>query len=141
MRVLLRILLLLQGFAISALSVGVIVMGPSELYSWVANMIGLDGQLLEGVNAHFIDGSMRFYAVFVLVFGLVVLNVARDFRDNFKLIPILMLILIIAGCARLWSTYTIGDTNPFTMVLALAEILPAILILMIYLISGKQDRY
>lgn len=141
MRVLLRFLLLLQGFMISALSVGIIFMGPDWMYTWIANIIGVDSQVVEVMNAHFIDGSVRFLAVFILVFGLVVLNVARDFRDNYKLTPILMLILILAGCARLWSAYSIGDNSPLTMVVALAEILPAILILMLYFISGKRDRY
>ena len=141
MRFVLRFLVLLLGLVSTATALSIMIVGPLAVFAWVSVKLGLDVMGLEAFSQPFVDGTLRFAAFFYLVFGLVTMNVARDYRDNRQLIPVLMIILIIAGFARLWSIYSLGDAGTLSLIAALTEILPATLILMLYFMTRGQDRY
>ncbi len=123
------------------LSSSIVIMGPAQTFTFLANLFSISDIDMSAFKVPFVDGTLRFLSVIFFVFAAIVLNVARDFRDNYKLIPILMLIMLIGGAARGWSIWSSGEGGSMISFAALlAEVLPPLLILILYFVARPKER-
>lgn len=135
---LVRILLALLSLFVGIMAMAIILSGAEFSFGFLRDHFGLPPIDLGGFSLPFIDGTLRFFAVFLLVFALFCADVVVNYNRKSDRIPLLMGIMIAGGCARIASIFLIGDQQVISYVAAFAEIVPALLVLSAYFATRRR---
>ncbi len=85
---------------------------------------------LTGLDNPNADGELRFYSVFWIAYGILLVQTARDLTRHIARIPWLIALFFAGGLARVVSYVKLGPPHAFFMILMAIElILPIILFL------------
>ncbi|MEP3891858.1 MAG: DUF4345 domain-containing protein [Hellea sp.] len=80
---------------------------------------------LENVNA---ESELRFYSVFWIAYGAILIQTARDLKTHISRVPLLLGLFFAGGLARLAAYFTSGVPHTLFVVLMIVElVLPVIL--------------
>ena len=79
-----------------------------------------------------IDNEFRFYSIFWLSYGVLLLWVARNIRAQVRFVPILVGLFFIGGVGRALSHIFVGAPHPAFMVLMLVELVTPPLMAILY---------
>ena len=108
------------------------VFGSDATGQFFANLIGLfsrQPQELSDLAAPNVDSELRFYAVFWIAYGAVLIHVARNFDKTSHLVPLLAALFFIGGIGRLLSLVLVGAPHQLFIILMIVELaLPPMLV-------------
>jgi len=100
-----------------------------QFFKTVLDVIYPSGELSGLANAN-ADSELRFYSVFWIAYGLLLVQTARDLTKHLGRIPWLIALFFAGGAARLVSYIMVGPPHAlFTLLMAIELILPIILFL------------
>jgi hypothetical protein len=115
--------LLLITFIIAAIT------GMNLLFGGIINVPGAETLPKETIVSPAIDSELRFLSVFWIFYGLFCLWVATNIRIRGFFIPMIALIMLSAGLARLLSYCLAGHPGPVLFIAMIVElVLPVLLI-------------
>ena len=69
------------------------------------------------------DSELRFYSVFFVAYGVIMVPTARDLEQHGRRVPILLALFFAGGLARLLSYFTVGPPHALFMLLMVIELL------------------
>jgi uncharacterized protein DUF4345 len=79
-----------------------------------------------------IDNEFRFYSIFWLSYGVVVLWVARNILAQLRLVPLLVGLFFIGGVGRALSHIFVGTPHPAFIGLMVIELVAPVFVLILY---------
>lgn len=77
---------------------------------------------LIGLNNSNAESELRFYSVFWIAYGVLLIRAARDLRAQMAYIPVLIGLFFAGGAARLISYFTAGPPHILFVLLMLIEL-------------------
>ena len=141
MKILLRLCLLLLGFAAICIGASMMVFGSDATGQFFANLIGLfsrQPQELSDLAAPNVDSELRFYAVFWIAYGAILVHVARNFDKTSHLVPLLATLFFFGGIGRLLSLVLVGAPHQLFVLLMIVElVLPPALICFWFVVRNR----
>ena len=82
---------------------------------------------LENVNA---ESELRFYSVFWIAYGAILIQTAHDLKAHISRVPLLLGLFFAGGLGRLTAYFTVGVPHILFVVLMIIELtLPVILVI------------
>ncbi len=128
---------LLVALGLAAILIGAMLYLLGQQFNYVSEVFfeTLRGQTpssAQPVIDPTVDSELRFYAVFWLSYGVLLVWVARAILQRLRLVPILAAIFFTAGVGRLLSLLTIGAPHPLFMVLMMIELTYPLIIGFLY---------
>ena len=85
-----------------------------------------------------IDNEFRFYSIFWLSYGGLVLWVARNILAQLRLVPILVGLFFIGGIGRALSHIFVGAPHPAFVALMVIELVAPVFVVILYTRISKQ---
>lgn len=132
MKLILRANLFVLGAAAIGIGLSMLFLGSDTTGQFFAALINFflsDPQALNGMSSPNVDSELRFYSVFWVAYGIIVLRAANSLDENFGLVPILAGLFFAGGAGRLLSVLAVGYPHPLFTVLMIVElVLPLLLI-------------
>ncbi|MCE7997704.1 MAG: DUF4345 domain-containing protein [Rhodobiaceae bacterium] len=132
MKLILRANLFVLGVAAIGIGLSMLFLGSDatgQFFAAIINSFLSDPQELNGLSSPNVDSELRFYSVFWVAYGIIVLRAANSLDENFRLVPILAGLFFAGGAGRLLSAMAVGQPHPLFTVLMMAElVLPLLLI-------------
>ncbi len=117
----------------SALLIGtlIFVLGAATTVSIFESLFSLFGAELGAVDdfrSANVDSELRFYAVFWIAYGAILIHTAQDFSQRFARVPLLLGLFFVGGIGRCLSYLLVGPPHVLFIVLMIIELaLPPIL--------------
>ncbi len=87
-----------------------------------------------------LDNEFRFYAIFWLSYGALLLRVARNLLTQLRFVPMLMGIFFLGGAGRALSNIFIGAPHPAFIMLMVVEFALPIVVAILYARVHKLDE-
>lgn len=131
------------ALGISAVFIGsaFIVFGPSVTGNFFNAGLDLfiDSRTFSGLSAVDADSELRFYSVFWIAYGVLLIDAARQFSARKGRVPWLISVFFFGGIARLIGVVSMGWPHPLFVILMMIEIgLP--IILWVCWTQSKKER-
>jgi len=130
MRAALKTGLYLIGIAGVLIGLSFILLGVNatgQLFNRLLSLF-IDAPTLTGLDNPNAESELRFYSVFWIAYGLILIQTARDLSHHIKRVPWLLGLFFAGGTARLISYFAAGVPHLLFIILMLIElILPVIL--------------
>ncbi|MEZ5947095.1 MAG: DUF4345 domain-containing protein [Hyphomonas sp.] len=132
------------GLAAILIGVMMFLMGPAatgHVFASMLDAVAATGTDLPGLSEANTDSELRFYSVFWLVYGLVVLRVSGRLPEALPQARMLLALFSIGGIGRVLSVATAGIPHPLFLVLMWVElVLPAVLLGVSFLGGAAAGR-
>ena len=127
----------MAALGIAAIGIGTMVflMGVQFIWLTEASFIFASGQSIPVDPATIsptIDNEFRFYSIFWLSYGVLVLRVARNILAQIRRVPILVGLFFIGGIGRALSLIFVGAPHPAFIVLMIVELVTPVLVAILY---------
>ncbi|MGA9794763.1 MAG: DUF4345 domain-containing protein [Rhizomicrobium sp.] len=139
----LRILLALLGVSSVLIALSILLLGAGiTAHGAEAAYNALVGghYPLTGAWPATMDSELRFYAPFWGVYGLLLLDAARDLPKRLDRVPLLAGVFFAGGIGRALSLATVGAPHPaFTLLMAIELILPAVFIVLWHALTRQSQ--
>ncbi len=131
---LLRINLYVLGASAVGIGLSMMFLGAETTADFFAAIIVVlvsAPDLPEGFSSPDVDSELRFYAVFWIAYGVILIRTAGDLPLNLYLVPWLAGLFFAGGVGRLLSLWSVGQPHPLFIVLMIVELaLPPLLVLL-----------
>lgn len=106
---------------------------------WTANFFTPLGWLffggtepITGFDRADIDSEFRFYSVFWMAYGFVLILTAIDFKKYFRFVPVLAGLFFLGGVGRIFSYFAYGMPHPLFQLLWILELVLPIIIFAVW---------
>lgn len=90
---------------------------------------------LENANA---ESELRFYSVFWIAYGVILIQTARDLRTYVSRVPLLMGLFFAGGVARLIACFTAGVPHSLFVLLMIIELLLPVFLVICWMASKNR---
>ncbi|MEQ9589435.1 MAG: DUF4345 family protein [Parvibaculaceae bacterium] len=141
MKLILRANLFVLGAATIGIGLSMLLLGSDATGQFFAAFINFflsDPQELGGLSSSNVDSELRFYSVFWLAYGAIVLRAANSLEGNLKLVPILAGLFFAGGAGRLLSLVTVGHPHLLFIVLMVIELVLPLLLIVLWAGVNRQ---
>jgi len=106
----------LFGLGVSAIGIGssMLVFGSNVTSSFFVDLINwlfASNQQADDLSSANVDSELRFYSIFWIAYGVVLMRATGDVASYTKLVPILIAMFFAGGLARLMSLLTVGSPH------------------------------
>lgn len=131
-RVILKVLLFGLGF--SAIGIGLSMFGlgveaTGQFFATIVNQFSNNPQELSDFSSASVDSEFRFFAVFWIAYGVILVKAARDLDTYIKRVPLLAGLFFAGGLGRILSINAVGSPHPLFTNLMIIELgLPVLII-------------
>lgn len=128
---------MMAALGIAAVGIGTMVFLTGVQFIWLteASFNFASGQSIPVDPATIsptIDNEFRFYSIFWLSYGVLVLWVARNILTQLRRVPILVGLFFIGGIGRALSLILVGAPHPAFIVLMIVELVTPVLMAILY---------
>jgi Domain of unknown function (DUF4345) len=131
-KLILRANLFVLGAAAIGIGLSMLLLGADatgQFFVALINFFLSDPQDLQGMSSPDVDSELRFYSVFWLAYGIIVLRAANSLDENMRHVPIFAGLFFAGGVGRVLSLMAVGQPHPLFLTLMVIElILPILLI-------------
>jgi len=121
----LKFLLYLLGLAAVLIGASIFLFGADRTANISATIVGfLVGGFapVKGLDVANVDSELRFYAVFWIAYGVVLLSTATDLARHGSRVPLLLSLFFLGGIGRLISYFSAGIPHPLFVTLMVVEL-------------------
>ena len=118
-------------FVLSAIAVVALLTGINVLVGGASAVPGA-GEPLDPA----VDNELRFFSVFWVAYGAFSFWVAKNIKQQMHFVPMLAVIFLLGGFARLLSVFSLGLAHP---ILTAAMLLEFVLPILIFYLYRKQQ--
>ena len=140
-KLILRANLFVLGAAAIGIGLSMLLLGSDATGQFFAALINFflsDPQELEGMSSPNVDSELRFYSVFWVAYGVIVLRAASSLEENLKLVPIFSGLFFAGGAGRLLSLMTAGQQHPLFILLMIIELMLPLLLIVLWAGINRQ---
>jgi hypothetical protein len=134
---------ILGGLGIAAIGIGTLVFLTGVQFIHFAE--STFNRVTGGSRAHdpvaispSMDNEFRFYAIFWIAYGVVVVRVATQLQSQMRRVPILMGLFFLGGVGRLLSYLCVGPPHPIFVMLMGIELITPLLVTLLALRSTAR---
>ncbi len=141
MKLILRANLFVLGAAAIGIGLSMLLLGSDATGQFFAALINFflsDPQELHGMSSPNVDSELRFYSVFWLAYGIIVLRAANSLEENLKFVPIFAGLFFAGGAGRLLSLMTVGYPHPLFILLMIIELVLPLLLIVLWAGINRQ---
>lgn len=143
MKAVLGILLFTVGAAAILIGTSNFIAGPAftaSAFAWLLAAIGADtGQVTAFASAD-VDTEFRFYAVFWMAYGVLLVSTARSLGKRLPHVPLLAGLFLLGGLGRLGSWALAGPPHLLFAVLMWIEIVVSLVMLAAWRVVSRAER-
>lgn len=140
---LLQAILFVLGFAAASIGALVFITGVRAIHATelLFNFAARETIALEPATiSPTMDNELRFYAVFWMSYGMLLLWAARHLREQMRLVPVLMGMFFLGGMGRAFSHVFVGAPHPAFIVLMIIELVAPVVVMMLYARGRSSAR-
>ena len=127
----LQFLLFLLGASAVGIGLSIIGLGPEKTVSFFAKIVeilGVEKTPITSFNSVNVDNEFRFYAVFWVAYGGLLIQASRNLSKYRQRIPLLLALFFIGGLARAISFIAMGAPHTlFNVLMGVELILPVVM--------------
>lgn len=141
MKLILRANLFVLGAAAIGIGLSMLLLGSDvtgQFFAALINFFLSDPQELEGMSSPNVDSELRFYSVFWLAYGIIVLRAANSLEENLRLVPVFAGLFFAGGAGRLLSLTTLGHPHPLFILLMIIELVLPLLLVVLWAGINRQ---
>jgi len=124
------------GIGLSMLLLGADATG--QFFAALTNFFLAQPQELEGMSSPNVDSELRFYSVFWLAYGIIILRAANNLDGNMRHVPIFAGLFFAGGAGRLLSLSTVGQPHPLFVTLMIIELALPLLLIVLWMGNRRQ---
>ena len=137
----LKAILALLGIAAISIGLSMMLMGANatgQFFTGLINVAFSQTTKLDGFSSPNVDSELRFYAVFWIAYGVVLVDTVRDFSRKMGRVPVLAGLFFAGGLGRTLSWFSVGEPHLlFKSLLAIELGLPVMMIVLWFAILRK----
>ena len=139
----LKILLLVLGTTAVLIGSAIFLFGADRTAGFsniIVSLLWPGVSSVKGLAGSNVDSELRFYAVFWIAYGVILVLTANDFLRHFKRVPVLLLLFFLGGIGRSISYYSVGAPHLLFLILLVIELAVPPVLFVLWLVV-KRDRY
>ena len=137
----LRFCLLALGISAIGIGASMMLLGPDATGRFFAGIVELVLQNnieLTGFTSADVDSELRFYAVFWIAYGVILVRTSRSSDLTTRTVPILVGLFFTGGVGRLLSFLSVGQPHTLFIALMIVELVLPVLMIILWQLGRRK---